>query len=238
MVAKVLSGERPERPTDPGLTNKLWALTKRCLERNPRRRPGIAGAVGDLQKALVSRRRDYVDIADNVRIEDATFGSTLQQGLLYRASSYFTPPEVAPTVFQGTSIFARRFLGRRTPNRPLPEAASDTASSIGSSGSGDNLHLISAGGSGTRVVGQFTPSRSRDFLRRTGSWFMSLGGPSAQDQHNRPDDSWGKRGTPVTWGCFFHSTTFIPPGGFAKLKDGPPAPSRSDNSVGSKHVPT
>ena len=55
-MAKVLLGERPERPNNLTLTNELWALAQQCLNGDPRRRPEIAEVVCCLQRALAVRR--------------------------------------------------------------------------------------------------------------------------------------------------------------------------------------
>lgn len=52
MVAKVLSGERPERPKHPLLTDDLWGLTQKCWLRDPRQRPEIGDVVHCLRSAL------------------------------------------------------------------------------------------------------------------------------------------------------------------------------------------
>ena len=35
----IVGGERPTRPTDPTLTDRLWELTQRCWDQDMRRRP-------------------------------------------------------------------------------------------------------------------------------------------------------------------------------------------------------
>lgn len=55
-MAKVLLGERPERPNHLALTDELWALAQQCLNGDPRQRPEIAEVVCCLQRALAVRR--------------------------------------------------------------------------------------------------------------------------------------------------------------------------------------
>lgn len=90
VAVKVLSGQRPERPKDPVLTNELWDLTRRCFDQDPRRRPEITVVVRDLQEALAVRqyRTDATDVA---RVDGTTFGDTPQ-----RKSSFRTPSFIAP----------------------------------------------------------------------------------------------------------------------------------------------
>ncbi|KAF9643599.1 kinase-like protein [Thelephora ganbajun] len=63
IVAKVLSGEQPEQPNHPIMTDRLWALTQECLEENPRQRPEIKDVVCHLREALAIRQ----DIRDGVK---------------------------------------------------------------------------------------------------------------------------------------------------------------------------
>ena len=37
----IVGGDRPPRPTHPALTDGLWALTKRCWNKEPRLRPPV-----------------------------------------------------------------------------------------------------------------------------------------------------------------------------------------------------
>ncbi|KAF9789173.1 P-loop containing nucleoside triphosphate hydrolase protein [Thelephora terrestris] len=40
-MTKILNGMRPERPTHPGFTDDLWALTQQCWEEEPQDRPSM-----------------------------------------------------------------------------------------------------------------------------------------------------------------------------------------------------
>jgi len=42
---EVLSGNRPERPSDPNLTDDLWDLTEHCWDQDPHRRPEVSEVV-------------------------------------------------------------------------------------------------------------------------------------------------------------------------------------------------
>lgn len=72
VVAKVLSGERPERPKDRAVTQELWALTRRCLEENPERRPEIREVIYYLRKVLANRKDGLCGAKANV--DDAVVG--------------------------------------------------------------------------------------------------------------------------------------------------------------------
>ena len=113
----VLMGERPERPKDPILTNKLWNLTQRCVDQDPRRRPEIAEVVRDLQEALVTRkgRTDTVGVA---RVDATTLTESS-----FRTSS-FTPSEATLTGLIGTRclILVRRLWRRFKLKKYLPES--------------------------------------------------------------------------------------------------------------------
>lgn len=190
MIAKVLSGERPKRPKDPILTNKLWNLVQRCLEQNPERRPDIAGVVCDLQKALAVRQRDYAGVPGVTGTDDATLRWSRRQGLLSRRSSRTTASEVTPTELKGTPTLASNLLGRSN----LDESLLDKARCIGSGDSMHDLHRTEPREFGTHEVVQYVSSRWCDLLRRTGSWLLNGRVPSTQDHRNRLDSSWEKRG--------------------------------------------
>jgi len=60
VAAKVMMGKRPKRPKDHILTDGLWRLTQRCLEENPRRRPGITEVVFYLRRTLAGLQEPIV----------------------------------------------------------------------------------------------------------------------------------------------------------------------------------
>lgn len=123
----VRTGERPKRPKDPILTNKLWELTLRCLDQDPRRRPEIMEVVRDLQDALVARkgRTDTVGVA---RVDD----TTLREPSFRTSSSTPPPSEVTLTGLTGTRclILVRRLWRRFKQKKHIPESkpASDRTS--------------------------------------------------------------------------------------------------------------
>ena len=123
VMAKVLSGERPERPNDPVLTNGLWNLTQRCLDRNPQLRPDITEVVCGLRRVLVDRK-GHTGVANVAQIDDATFRSTRHQDSLYRASSLITPFKVVPTRLTGPdcSVLTHRLWERSMPYESLHES--------------------------------------------------------------------------------------------------------------------
>ena len=63
----VLSGDRPERPAHPALTDDLWALTKRCWNQDQQQRPDISEV--DLFLRTTFR------CGDNEIPDDTTLGS-------------------------------------------------------------------------------------------------------------------------------------------------------------------
>ena len=52
-ISKILSGERPDRPQDPGLTNSLWDMALCCWDQDPIQRPAMTSVVGILREWLV-----------------------------------------------------------------------------------------------------------------------------------------------------------------------------------------
>ena len=51
----IVQGKRPERPTHPNFTEKLWSLTQRCWNGNHNVRPRISEVMEILVTPLVSR---------------------------------------------------------------------------------------------------------------------------------------------------------------------------------------
>ena len=186
MTTKVLSGERPERPKDPILTDGLWNLTQRCLDQNPQRRPVISELVGYLQRDSVIR---------NGHVDDTALGSTQQREPLFRVSSFVVPSlEVPLTGLKGTrcSTPARRPWRRCKSNKISfgSRPASVRAHGIKSKGSGDSLYRIKSGQSN-----KSTSSGSRGLLRKAALWLFTCGAPAMQDHHDHPDSSFEKQGT-------------------------------------------
>jgi serine/threonine protein kinase len=57
-AVNVLSGNRPERPTHPSLTDNLWDLTEHCWNHDPRRRLEISEVVLRLRATSTPQRDD------------------------------------------------------------------------------------------------------------------------------------------------------------------------------------
>jgi len=174
-TTRVLSGERPQRPKDPGLTNQIWDMATRCLERNPRRRPDITEIVCGLQNALAVRQLDHVDLAGI-----SNTGHLGDKQLLHRAL-----------------IHVRRLLGHRKPKKTNPESwpASHEACDIKPSESGKIHHLVRLEGLGAPGAVQSRSSHSRCVLRRAAWWLLNRNASSTQDHRNRPDSSGEKQGS-------------------------------------------
>ena len=105
-MAKVLSGERPERPKHSILTDGLWNLTQRCLDQNPQRRPEITEVACGLQGIPVVWRDGMIP------------GSIRQREPLHRVPSPVAPFEVTPTRLKGpdSSMLLGRLWRRCKPN--------------------------------------------------------------------------------------------------------------------------
>ena len=155
-----MTGERPERPKDPILTDGLWGLTKRCLEENPRRRPEIAEVISYLR--TLASREDCRDAADVTTVDGTTLGSTRECVLLYGGFTSINPFEIMLTRFKDVCCpthayqFWRRCKSEKSPPENGP--ASDT-----------------------HDCAQTTAPGSRSLLRRAVFWLLNCGMPSAQD---------------------------------------------------------
>ena len=106
------------------------------------------------------------------------------------------PQKLHPQDLKGTSTLACRLLGHRKLDEPLPESVPpcDNACGIGPGDSVHGLHRVKLGEFGMHAAVQST-SRSRNLLRRAGSWLLSGGASSARHHNNRPDSSWEEQGT-------------------------------------------
>lgn len=186
MTTKVLSGERPERPRDPTLTDGLWDMTQRCLDQDPRRRPEITEVVCELSRLLVTRQ-DHTDAADITRAGDIALGGTKQWEPPYHVSSTAIPFQDTPAGSKGTRspIFAWRLRRRhklKTSIESLP--ASDRVCDIKSEESSHRLRRIKLGDLTVPMGVQFTPSDFRGSLRRAGLWLLTCGASFAQNHRN------------------------------------------------------
>lgn len=170
-VVKVLSGERPERPKDPVVTDKLWALIQLCWERTPRRRPEITDVVSCLRGAMATRNNRQTNIGDaNTRSVQPWWSS---------------PSRVAPTGSNDdipSSRLSLRHLWPRKLGKITPQVRYDAhrASSIESKGS-YGLDRVESGRFDSRGGGQNTLSGPFELLRRARTWFLNCGKPSAFD---------------------------------------------------------
>lgn len=75
VAVDVLSGNRPERPTHPSLTDDLWDLTERCWNKNPRWRPDISEVVLRLRTTFAPQ------CGNNTTPVDATLEGVRQREL-------------------------------------------------------------------------------------------------------------------------------------------------------------
>lgn len=55
VIIKAMAGKLPERPTHPDFSDRLWALTLRCLEREPSDRPNMEQVLDELKDIDGSR---------------------------------------------------------------------------------------------------------------------------------------------------------------------------------------
>jgi len=119
-------------------------------------------------------------------------------------------------------MVVHRLFGRNKAKQPPsePGSASGKVCGVESDGSGANHHRIKLGEFGTPPVTQSIPSRSRDMLRRAGSWFLNYNILSPQGHHNHPGNTCEKYGS------------------FPEIHGVPSTPSRTNYSVKVKCILT
>ena len=100
MAVDVLSGNRPERPTHPNLTDDIWNLTEQCWDRDPQRRPDISEIISRLQVPLTPQ---YDEIPD-----DTTLGSVPHREPSHGEYFPIPPDEVISTRFKVSRYQASR----------------------------------------------------------------------------------------------------------------------------------
>ncbi|KAF9779314.1 kinase-like domain-containing protein, partial [Thelephora terrestris] len=64
-ISKIMGGERPDRPQDPGLTDAVWDVTLHCWDQDPAQRPAMTSVVGTLREVKrqtygIPHRRDLL----------------------------------------------------------------------------------------------------------------------------------------------------------------------------------
>ena len=190
-MARILLGERPERPKGPILSDGLWGLTRRCLDQNPRRRPDIMVVLCYLRRVLVDQQR-YAGVTDIFKTGDATLENTRPMMFLSRASPSIIPFGITPTVWKGTycSTLAYRLWGRHklTKSSPRSDPDSDDTRSTKSKESWVSLYGMKPGDSNAHDGVRSTPSGSRDLPQRTDFHLPICGMSSTKDHHDHPGD--------------------------------------------------
>jgi len=72
VAVDVLSGNRPERPAHPNLTDDIWNLTEQCWDHDWHRRPDISEVISRLRIPLAPQYDDEIP-------DDTTLGSVPQR---------------------------------------------------------------------------------------------------------------------------------------------------------------
>jgi len=181
VMAKILLGERPERPNDRVLTDGLWVITQRCLDRNPRQRPEITNVVCYLREVSA-------DAPNITKAGDMTFGSPRTRDLLCH-SSEFRVCGLAPTGRGSTHppMFAYRLWRRYKPNKVSPGSGAKERSLYG-------LHPTRLEEEGTYDGSQSTHPGSIGLLRGTSFRLLNRRASFGQAHSDIPDHASEKRG--------------------------------------------
>ena len=175
MIAKVLSGERPERPKDPNVTDGLWALTRQCWEEDPRRRPEITEVAYYMRKAMAVQQDNACRTGPEM--DDATVGCGYPWGPPRSTFLSITPSRAAFTRLkdEAYSGFSSRFLWHSKLETIVPESISTSSRACGIKDKRYCLGSMRPGWSGTGACegAQHTPSGSRKLFRKTRTFLLS-----------------------------------------------------------------
>lgn len=84
-ILKICRGERPPRPTDPILTDDVWALMRRCWHQEPQSRPEMRGVLQDLAPSLLRSLHLFTEAPPEFQVALSQFyDSTERKGCIDR----------------------------------------------------------------------------------------------------------------------------------------------------------
>jgi hypothetical protein len=63
-----MQGERPSRPTNPALTDDVWALMEMCWHQDPRLRPEMRRVLHDLASSLLRSLRQFTESSPEFQV--------------------------------------------------------------------------------------------------------------------------------------------------------------------------
>lgn len=163
----VLLGERPGRPNDPAMTNKLWALTRSCLEGNPQRRPEIVDVICQLQNALETRQDDTYA---------ARYGTNGQSSCRLLFPSYPIP------------------LSGLEKHIPGSGYVSSTVSTVKARESWDSIQCVQSVSTDTCASTHRTTLGPRNLLGRARVWLLNRGMTVGHEYNGCNSSSWLTKG--------------------------------------------
>ena len=186
VVVDVLSGNRPDRPTDPSLTDDLWDLTEQCWNHDPRRRPEISEVVLRLRTLLA-----------HAELDGTTLGSVGQDEISSGKFS-FTPSSNAYSIrlegpcYQPSWSAAVSYKLQR-----LWRLAKSSIVSRSAPGNG-STHGVESEAGGKSVDMAHSHSSAPSLPRRKGSWLLKYKAHPTCNRYDRPDGSLRKQGMTAT----------------------------------------
>ena len=172
VAVRVLSGKRPDRPKNPGLTDELWDLIQRCWEGDPLRRPESSEVVSHLRLASIVQP-DRSNML-GVTVEDWT----ALGGILRKVSRRLRG---VPSAITGRFRLTRFGDAHHIISLPV----SEDICSIGTNGSETSLRDMKLGESDEPVGVQIAPSGPCGLFRRPAFWNSRRGTSSARDWNDR-----------------------------------------------------
>ena len=160
------------------MTNKLWALTRGCLEGNPQRRPEIIDVIYHLRDTLATMRDGAFTTSDETV---SPFCRWLSSSVIFGDMSTKSESEGCP----------RRFLHHRRryglDKNIKPEYASSPVFNVKARESWDGLQRVQSGFSDTCASTHRTTLGPRNLLGRAHSWLFNCAMSSGHECINSSD---------------------------------------------------
>jgi len=189
VVMDVLSGNRPDRPTDLNLSDDLWDLTEQCWNHDPRRRPEISEVVPRLRT-----------LSSHTDLDGTTLGSVGQEEISGKFSFTSSSNAIYSVRLEGSCYQPSRLTVASYKLQRFWKLAKSSLVSrpAPSKGSTHGVESEAGGGSVDTAHSRFSAA---SLPGRTGGWFSKYEAHPTYNRYDRPDSSLRKQGTPTRDEC-------------------------------------